>query len=211
MASFSFSFLLLSLLNNLLWLAYAQKIEDSNVGIPAMAGKCGLIESNFVFIDVYRHGHRGHADRAIFIGEKFAQLNYRLLHPRIDQRDLLQQHRASVPRRLRSLLLLHLNVHIDARTNSTSDPREGPQVHQLADVHCRCHQRSNLGGLCSTEERHPAVHDKFTRLLLHVHQPHLLYVGEPHDPHQLHPDAHILLLACVPRRRFFQTTDDGCW
>lgn len=38
MASFSFSFLLLSLLNNLLWLAYAQKIEDSNVGIPAMAG-----------------------------------------------------------------------------------------------------------------------------------------------------------------------------
>ena len=39
MASFSFSFLLLSLLNNLLWLAYAQKIEDPNVGIPAMAGK----------------------------------------------------------------------------------------------------------------------------------------------------------------------------
>jgi len=38
MASFSFSFLLLSLLNNLLWLAYAQKIEDNNIGLPAMAG-----------------------------------------------------------------------------------------------------------------------------------------------------------------------------
>jgi len=39
MASFSFSFLLLSLLNNLLWLAYSQKIGDENVGIPAMVGK----------------------------------------------------------------------------------------------------------------------------------------------------------------------------
>lgn len=40
MESFSFSYLLLSLLNNLLWLAYAQKIADPNVGIPAMLGKC---------------------------------------------------------------------------------------------------------------------------------------------------------------------------
>ena len=39
MASFSFSFLLLSLLNNLLWLAYSQKIGDENIGIPAMVGK----------------------------------------------------------------------------------------------------------------------------------------------------------------------------
>ena len=43
MASFSFSFLLLSLLNNLLWLAYGQKIEDENIGIPAMAGKSFLL------------------------------------------------------------------------------------------------------------------------------------------------------------------------
>jgi len=42
MESFSFSFLLLSLLNNLLWLAYSQKIGDSNVGLPAMVGKCLL-------------------------------------------------------------------------------------------------------------------------------------------------------------------------
>ena len=39
MASFSFSYLLLSLLNNLLWLAYSQKIGDENIGIPAMVGK----------------------------------------------------------------------------------------------------------------------------------------------------------------------------
>mmetsp|Transcript_31410 Transcript_31410/g.38993 ORF Transcript_31410/g.38993 Transcript_31410/m.38993 type:complete len:395 (+) Transcript_31410:118-1302(+) len=38
MATFSFSFLLLSLLNNLLWLAYSQKVGDENIGIPAMVG-----------------------------------------------------------------------------------------------------------------------------------------------------------------------------
>ena len=37
--SFSFSYLLLSLLNNLLWLAYGHKIGDENIGIPAMIGK----------------------------------------------------------------------------------------------------------------------------------------------------------------------------
>ena len=45
MASFSFSFLLLSLLNNLLWLAYSQKIGDQNIGIPAMVGKSSNFES----------------------------------------------------------------------------------------------------------------------------------------------------------------------
>ena len=45
MASFSFSFLLLSLLNNLLWLAYSQKIGDQNIGIPAMVGKSSLFKS----------------------------------------------------------------------------------------------------------------------------------------------------------------------
>ena len=38
MDAFSFSYLLLSLLNNLLWLAYSQKIGDENIGIPAMVG-----------------------------------------------------------------------------------------------------------------------------------------------------------------------------
>lgn len=48
MESFSFSYLLLSLLNNLLWLAYAQKIGDQNVGIPAMAGKSNTSYQSFV-------------------------------------------------------------------------------------------------------------------------------------------------------------------
>ena len=40
MESFSFSYLLLSLLNNLLWLAYSQKIGDENIGFTAIVGKC---------------------------------------------------------------------------------------------------------------------------------------------------------------------------
>lgn len=36
--SFSFSFLLFSLLNNLIWLAYSQKVDDLNIGIPAVLG-----------------------------------------------------------------------------------------------------------------------------------------------------------------------------
>lgn len=47
MQSFSFSYLLLSLLNNLLWLAYAQKIGDENIGITAMVGKSLKSESFF--------------------------------------------------------------------------------------------------------------------------------------------------------------------
>ena len=43
MESFSFSFLLLSQLKNMLWLANSNKIGDSNIGIPAMAGKCLLV------------------------------------------------------------------------------------------------------------------------------------------------------------------------
>jgi hypothetical protein len=37
--SFSFSYLLFSLLNNLIWLAYSQKVDDLNIGIPAILGK----------------------------------------------------------------------------------------------------------------------------------------------------------------------------
>jgi len=36
--SFSFSYLLLSLLNNLIWLAYGQKQHDQNIGFPALVG-----------------------------------------------------------------------------------------------------------------------------------------------------------------------------
>ena len=36
--SFSFSFLLLSLLNNLIWLAYGQKQHDQNIALPAIVG-----------------------------------------------------------------------------------------------------------------------------------------------------------------------------
>ena len=36
--SFSFSYLLLSLINNLIWLAYADKVEDPNIGIPSIVG-----------------------------------------------------------------------------------------------------------------------------------------------------------------------------
>ena len=36
--SFSFSYLLLSLLNNLIWLAYGQKVHDQNIGFPAIVG-----------------------------------------------------------------------------------------------------------------------------------------------------------------------------
>jgi len=41
--SFSFSFILLSLLNNLLWLAYAHKIGDQNLAIPNFLGKYSIL------------------------------------------------------------------------------------------------------------------------------------------------------------------------
>jgi hypothetical protein len=39
MESVSFSYLIFSLLNNLIWLAYAEKVNDRNIGIPSFVGK----------------------------------------------------------------------------------------------------------------------------------------------------------------------------
>jgi len=53
--SFSFSFILLSLLNNLLWLAYAHKIGDQNLAIPNFLGTSVAILLTMLYLSVSRN------------------------------------------------------------------------------------------------------------------------------------------------------------
>jgi hypothetical protein len=39
MEGISFGYLVFNLLNNLIWLAYADKVSDRNMGIPSFIGK----------------------------------------------------------------------------------------------------------------------------------------------------------------------------
>ena len=39
MDGISFGYLVFNLLNNLIWLAYANKVNDRNIGIPSFIGK----------------------------------------------------------------------------------------------------------------------------------------------------------------------------
>ena len=51
MEMFSFPFMMLNILNNLIWLAYAHKIHDNNLVFPNLIGKANwLIKSIGAFV-----------------------------------------------------------------------------------------------------------------------------------------------------------------
>lgn len=58
MEGISFSYLVFNLLNNLIWLAYAEKVSDRNMGIPSFIGKFKFKLHNDVTICSFLRMHR---------------------------------------------------------------------------------------------------------------------------------------------------------
>jgi len=177
MESFSFSYLLLSLLNNLLWLAYSQKVGDSNIGIPAIAGKYNLYHHLLTTLFCDRHDDRHLFDHSLLISESFAQLNHRLLHSSLHIWSVLQQPRALLPGWMHGLIPFNLYILLDPGPDPKRDPRKRPTIHQHANCHCQSYQCHGLDSLRSTQEGHPAFHDQCYGSLLHVYQHDFLLVG----------------------------------
>jgi hypothetical protein len=75
-------------LNNLIWLAYAQKVGDDNIGIPSIIGKCSLAIAEMEFF-FFRHSLRRLPHIGVPLGQKFAKLNRRLFCSRFGFRDFL--------------------------------------------------------------------------------------------------------------------------
>ena len=74
--------------------------------------------------------------------EEFAELNHRLLHPRLHLRNLLQQPRAIVLGRMLCLSYFHLDLRFHAGLDPERDPRARPTLHP--PTLALCHNRQCL-------------------------------------------------------------------
>ena len=126
----------------------------------------------------FRHIDWRFFDRGLPFGQKFAELDYCVLHLGLNLGDLLQLPCANFPVRLCRLVSVDFDLLFNPGPAAPRHPRERRSVHQHADRVRQSGKRLHLDGLCGPQERHPTLHDQLARLLLHEHQLNLLLVGQ---------------------------------
>ena len=130
---------------------------------------------------VCRHVDWRLLNRRFLIGQKFAELDHRVLHPRLHLRDILFQFDTGLFGWEHGKCHLDFDLLVDSGPDPPCHSGARRSLPEFAHAMCHLDQCHDLDRICHPSERHPAFYDQSDCLLLYGCQYDFLSLGEATD------------------------------